>query len=492
MRRPVKPSDHDSGGAGVWPLALKETSEPAGMLAVTAPFDHVLLANVETAGVQQVRQSLETAYRLFRNRDAWLPLAERIGVLERTARIMLREKNTLAITAAREGGKPLSDCQIEVQQAIESVRYCINYLRSDAGVVIPMGGATASAHRAAFTQREPIGVVVAISAFGHPLHMAVQQVTAAVAAGCPVIANPADDTPLSCLKFAAILRQAGLPVEWCQIIVTENLATAEQLVTDPRVSFFSFAGSPKVGWGLRSKIAPGTRCSLEHGGAAPVFLMEDADQALAAKSIITGGFYHAGQVCGSVQRVFVPKSYAREFAISLATLAAGLCVGNPGNLDTQVGPLIRRTEVTRVHARVSEAVSGGAELLTGGAAIGESMYKPTVLLDPPEDARVSCEEIFGPVVCVYSYESIDGAIRIANNLPFAFHAAVFTKNLNAALRVFKRLDASAVMVNDHTAFHVVGMPSAGLRQSGLGVGGIPYSIDAMQIEKMLVLHSPEL
>lgn len=492
MRGLVNLSDQFPGRPGVWPLALKERSKPAGMLAVTAPFDLELLANVETAGAQQVQQCLETAYQLFRDRDAWLSLAERIGVLERAARIMLREKNTLAITAAREGGKPLSDCQIEVQQAIEGVRLCIDHLRSDAGAVIPMEGTTASSHRAALTQYEPIGVVVAVSAFGNPLNMVVQQVAAAVAAGCPVIAKPADDTPLSCLSFAAILRQAGLPVEWCQVVVAEDTSAAELLVTDPRVAFFSFVGSQEVGWMLRSKIAPGTRCALEHGGAAPVILMDDADQSLAANSIIKGGFYYSGQVSVSVQRVFVPKAYSREFAIALASLAAGLSVGNPSNLDTQVGPLIRPAEVGRVHAWVNEAVEGGAELLSGGAAIGESMYKPTVLLDPPVDARVSREEIFGPVVCMYSYESIDDAIRIANDLPFASHAAVFTKNLNAALRVFKRLDASAVMVNDHTAFRVNGMPFAGLRQSGLGVGGIPYSIDAMRVNKMLVVHSPEL
>jgi len=477
---------------GVWPLAVKERTDPAGVLTVTAPYDGELLATVETAGVQQVQQSLETAYGLFRNRDGWLSLAERIGVLERTARIMLREKDALAITAAREGGKPLIDSQIEVQRAIDGVKLCVEHLRSDAGIVIPMGGTNASSHRAAFTQREPIGVVVAVSAFNHPLNLIVHQTAAAVAAGCPVIVKPADDTPLSCLRFAGILQQAGLPVEWCQVIVAVDIATAEALVTDPRVGFFSFIGSPKVGWMLRSKLAPGTRCSLEHGGAAPVFVMEDADQELAISSITKGGFYHAGQVCVSVQRVFVPNSFAREFATSLAERAAALTVGDPRNMDTDVGPLIRSAEVQRVDAWVKEAIKGGAALLTGGDAIGESMYEPTVLLNPPADAKVSREEIFGPVVCIYAYESVDDAIEIANDLPFAFHAAVFTKDLDAAIRVFRRVDASAVMVNDHTAFRVDGMPFAGLRQSGLGVGGIPYTIDDMQINKMLVLHSPEL
>ena len=492
MRGLAESNGHDQNDAAVWSLALKEKTPPAGVLTVTAPYDGELLAKVETAGVQQVQQVLETAYGLFRNRDAWLSIAERVGVLERTARIMLREKDSLAMTAAREGGKPLMDSQIEVQRAMDGVKLCVEHLRANAGTVIPMGGTAASSNRAAFTQREPVGVVVAVSAFNHPLNLIVHQVAAAVAAGCPVIVKPADDTPLSCLSFAGILQEAGLPVEWCQVIVADDIATAEMLVTDPRVGFFSFIGSPNVGWMLRSKLAPGTRCALEHGGAAPVFVMEDADQELAISSITKGGFYHAGQVCVSVQRVFVPKSFAREFATSLATRAAALTVGDPKKTDTEVGPLIRPAEVQRVDSWVKEAIEGGAELLTGGDAIGESMYDPTVLLDPPLDARVSREEIFGPVICIYTYESVDDAIEIANDLPFAFHAAVFTKNLDAAVRVFKRVDASAVMVNDHTAFRVDGMPFAGLRQSGLGVGGIPHTIDDMQINKMLVLHSVEL
>jgi acyl-CoA reductase-like NAD-dependent aldehyde dehydrogenase len=243
---------------------------------------------------------------------------------------------------------------------------------------------------------------------------------------------------------------------------------------------------------LRSKLAPGTRCALEHGGAAPVILADDFDSELAWAGILKGGFYHAGQVCVSVQRVFAPRRVAHDFAEELAVRAARLVVGDPTNPDTEVGPLIRPSEVTRVHAWVLEAVHGGAELLCGGDPLDSSCYPCTVLFDPPPPARVSTSEIFGPVVCVYPYDDLDDAIATANSLPVAFQAAVFSRNIDIALRVFRRLDASAVMVNDHTAFRVDGMPFAGLRESGLGVGGIPHTIADMQIEKMLVLKSPEL
>ena len=405
---------------------------------------------------------------------------------------MIEERSQLALVAAREGGKPLRDSQIEVDRAIDGVRLCVDTIRSDAGNVVPMGSTKASAGRLAFTTKEPVGVVVAVSAFNHPLNLIVHQVAAAVAAGCPVIVKPADDTPLSCLRFAQILQESGLPAAWCQVLIPKDIPTAEQLVVDSRVSFFSFIGSARVGWMLRSKLAPGTRCALEHGGAAPVILTNDFDRDLACESILKGGFYHAGQVCVSVQRVFAPRELANDFASELAKRASKATIGNPVNPETDIGPLIRPAEVTRVHQWVLEAVQGGAELLCGGSPQGATCYPCTVLFDPPADAKVSTSEIFGPVVCVYPYDDLDDAIAVANSLPVAFQAAVFGRDIDTAMHVYHRLDASAVMVNDHTAFRVDGMPFAGLRESGLGVGGIPHTIAEMQIEKMLVLNSAGL
>ncbi len=396
------------------------------------------------------------------------------------------------LEAAREGGKPLIDSRVEVVRAIDSVELCIETLRTDSGSVIPMRINAASAGRLAVTRHEPIGVVVAVSAFNHPLNLIAHQVGPAVASGCPVIVKPAGDTPLSCMRFVQILREAGLPEEWCQPLVTANREVAEALVTDERVAFFSFIGSAQVGWGLRSRLAPGTRAALEHGGPAPVILAADADLDVAVPSILKGGFYHAGQVCVSVQRVFAHESIARDVAERLAEGASKLVVGDPTDPATEVGPLIRPREVTRVAEWVDEAREKGAEVLSGGEALSGTCYKPTVLLDPPDDARVSREEIFGPVVCVFSFSDADDAVRRANALPFAFQASVFTRDLDTAMRVYARLDASAVMVNDHTAFRVDWMPFAGLRRSGLGVGGIPYTMEEMQIEKMIVIRSPEL
>jgi acyl-CoA reductase-like NAD-dependent aldehyde dehydrogenase len=294
------------------------------------------------------------------------------------------------------------------------------------------------------------------------------------------------------MNFVGMLREAGLPEQWCQAFLTKDRDVSTALVADPRVAFFSFIGSAPVGWMLRSKLAPGARCSLEHGGVAPVIIASDADMDAALPLLAKGGFYHAGQVCVSVQRVFAHTSIARDLAGRLAKAAGALRVGDPTLHDTDIGPLIREAEVLRVDEWVKEAVERGAELLQGGRAVSSSCYAPTVLFDPPADVRVSTLEVFGPVVCVYPFDDIDDAIARANALPFAFQAAVFTRDINSALRVVRRLDAAAVMVNDHTAFRVDWMPFAGLRESGLGVGGIPYTMKEMQIEKMVVIRSSEL
>ncbi len=461
--------------------------KPAGFLKVVAPYDGRLLAEVVTANASHIEKALSVAYALYRKRSAWLPLAKRIDILSHLAELMQNQHEALALGAAAEGGKPLQDSRVEVTRAIDGVKLCIETLRTNAGQVIPMQFNAASSNRIAFTQHEPIGVVVAISAFNHPVNLIIHQVAAAVAAGCPVIVKPATATPLSCLRLVGLLYEAGLPQEWCQALILQDNALSSQLASDSRVGFLSFIGSAKVGWMLRSQLAPGARCALEHGGVAPVIVAEDADVESAVPILAKGGFYHAGQVCVSVQRVFVHEKLAVALADQLAAYASKMVVGDPTLPETEIGPLIRHEEVERVDSWAKEAVHAGASLLCGGKVLSPSCYAATVLVNPPVDVRISTQEVFGPVVCIYHYSDIDAAIEQANALPFSFQAAVFTHDLDRMFHVYHNLDASAVMVNDHTAFRVDGMPFAGLHQSGLGVGGIPYTIRDMQIEKMLVI-----
>ncbi|MCK5385856.1 MAG: aldehyde dehydrogenase family protein [Gammaproteobacteria bacterium] len=460
-------------------------------VTVTAPFDNTEIATLDAANSTDVEKALSTAHDLFNNKPKWLSATQRINILNKTAELMREQFDKLVILAASEGGKPLSDSQIEVERAIDGILNCIQCIRTDHGTEIPMGINPSSEKHMAFTRSEPIGVVVAISAFNHPLNLIIHQVGPAIATGCPVIIKPAEDTPLSCYNFVSILREAGLPHEWCQALVVSDLDVATQLVSDSRVGFFSFIGSANVGWMLRSKLAPGARCALEHGGVAPVIIEADADLIETLPAIAKGGFYHAGQVCVSVQRVYCHRSVVKVVASNLAKMASKLIVGDPTNAETEVGPLIRPIEVQRISKWVNDAIKEGAELLVGGKVDG-NCYQPTVLLNPSERSTVSTKEIFGPVICIYTYDNLDDAIKKANALPFAFQASIFTKNIDNALHAYKQLNASAVMVNDHTAFRVDWMPFAGLRHSGLGVGGIPHTYHDMQIKKMMVLKSQKI
>ena len=475
-----------------FPLAVPGVASTDDWGTVSSPFDGRELGRIERIDGEGVEAALTLAHQLFRDKSAWLPAQQRVSILERAAEIMTERREQLAQLALSEGGKPLVDSRVEVDRAIDGVKNCAECIRSEGGHEVPMRLNAGSANRIAFTTKEPIGVVVAVSAFNHPLNLIVHQVAPAVATGCPVIVKPAADTALSCFAFIEILREAGLPDQWAMPVLTQDHQTAERLVTDRRVGFFSFIGSAAVGWALRFKLAPGARCALEHGGVAPVIVAEDADLKATLASVAKGGFYHAGQVCVSVQRVYVHESIARNFAQQLGEIASRLVVGDPGDEATEVGPLIRAKETQRIGDWVDEAVAEGAELIVGGQAISSAFYQPTVLLNPAEYSKVSRQEIFGPVVCVYSYADIDDALARANALDVAFQGAVYTQNIDTAMRVQRNLDAAAVMVNDHSAFRVDWMPFAGLRQSGHGVGGIPYTFEEMQVEKLLVIKSQYL
>jgi acyl-CoA reductase-like NAD-dependent aldehyde dehydrogenase len=457
-------------------------------IQVNSPFDGKLIKEIPLQDAADVEQALQVAHGLFQDRSQWLPAHERITILEKTAEIMNSGIEDLTRMATREGGKPYVDSRVEVLRAINGVKLAIEHLAQIKGEQIPMGQTPSSVNRLAFTIREPIGVVSSISAFNHPLNLIIHQVVPAIAVGSPVIIKPALTTPLSCLRFVEILTAAGLPEGWCQYLACDN-ENAERLVTDERINYLSFVGSADVGWSLRSKLSPGTRCALEHGGAAPVIVEPDAEFEPMVDSLLKGGFYHAGQVCVSVQRVYAHESICSQLAETLAAKAGKLVLGDPQDEQTEVGPLILPREVDRVESWVTEAKQQGATVLCGGHRISDTCYAPTVLLNPPEDARVSRLEIFGPVVCVYSYHDRHAAIRRANALPYGFQASVFTRDLDAALDTMNRLNATAVMVNDHTAFRVDWMPFGGRDSSGIGMGGIQYSMHEMTREKMMVFKS---
>lgn len=455
------------------------------------PYDQSPVKELPMIDTNDVETILNTAYTLFDDQSGWIPAYKRIEILEKTASIMNERSEELIHLAISEGGKPYKDSKAEIIRAIKGVKLAAEHISQIKGEQIPMGLTEASVNRIAFTSKEPIGVVAAVSAFNHPLNLAVHQIATAIAAGCPVIFKPSSSTPLSGLALADILKEAGLPAGWLQVVLCDN-EIAESLVTDRRVHFLTFIGSAKVGWYLKSKLSPGTRCALEHGGAAPVIVESDADFSEMIPDLVKGGFYHAGQVCVSVQKIYVNEEICDRFIEQFSQATNKLIVGNPFDKTTDVGSLITPKEVDRVEEWVNEAIARGAKLITGGKRISDTCFEPTVLFNPSEDSKVSTSEIFGPVVCIYSFTDREEAIKRANALEVHFQAAVFTKNIDIALDTAKKLNATAVMVNDNTAFRVDWMPFGGRDSSGLGMGGISYTIEDMLREKMMVFKSKSL
>lgn len=460
-------------------------------IKVESPFDGRVLGEIALSNKEDIDLALDRAREVYENQEMWLPKYERIAILEKTVEIMRSRIEELTGIAASEGGKPYMDSKVEVERAINGVKLAIEHMGVFEGKEIAMGHTASSANRIAYTMKEPIGVVAAISAFNHPLNLAVHQTVPAIAVGSPVIIKPSETTPMSAINFVDILYEAGLPKAWCQVLVCHR-EEAQYFATSPKIDYLTFIGSGAVGWYLNSQVSPGTRVGLEHGGVAPVIVEADADIEELIPALAKGGFYHSGQVCVSVQRIYVHESICDEVGSRLAEAAKKLRVGDPLDPKTDLGPLISHNEVNRIESWVNEAVEGGADVLCGGKRISKSCFEATILLNPSRDAKVSTLEVFGPVVCIYTYTDIEEAFKEANSLEFSFQAAVFTKNIDTALLAVKRLNGTAVMVNDHTAFRVDWMPFGGAKASGLGLGGISYSMEEMSKEKLMVIKSSVL
>jgi len=458
-------------------------------LDVVNPSTDAQIDTLECDSIEDALAKLERAQHFFNNRKAHLALHERVALLEKLVTYLSERKSIFVDTMIAEGGKPYRDSVVEFDRAVLGVKLAISSISERVGSSIPLGYQPASSGRIATTQVFPRGVVLAFSAFNHPLNLIVHQVIPAFASGCPCVVKPAPDTPLSCVMLVDAMHAVGIAKDYISVVLTHDIAVASALVESDKIAFFSFIGSAQVGWMLRSKLAPGVRCALEHGGVAPSIVARSADIPGAVNAIVKGGFYHAGQVCVSTQRVYLDQTIFDDFVGQFVRKVQQLVVGDARDEHVDVGPLIRPSEVDRIDGWVKEAISEGAECPVGGARLNPigNFYAPTVLLNPSPIAKVTRREIFGPVVCIYKVDSIERACEMSNHDEFAFQASVFAQNLDEITYAYQSIDASAMMVNDHTAFRDDVMPFAGLKRSGLGVGGIPYTIEDMQFEKMLVI-----
>ncbi|MCK4912084.1 MAG: aldehyde dehydrogenase family protein, partial [Thermodesulfovibrionales bacterium] len=322
-------------------------AKPKPKIKITAPYDGHLIKELQATSWEEADAILDEMSALFKDRATWLPKYERIAILERFGKLLAAKADELALQSAQEGGKPLTDSIIEINRAVNGVSIAIRELAQLKGAEIPMELTESSKNHMAYTMIEPAGIVVALSAFNHPMNLIIHQVIPAVAAGCPVIVKPASATPLSCFSIVELLYEAGLPERWCRSIVCSN-DVASKLASDGRISFVTFIGSARVGWQIRANLAPGVRCALEHGGAAPIIIEPDADIDSILPGIVKGAYYHAGQVCVSVQRAFVHKDIMAEVKQKITPMVSALKVGDPKEAATEVGPLIHNKEADRV------------------------------------------------------------------------------------------------------------------------------------------------
>ncbi len=459
-------------------------------IPVFAPYDLEQIAEITLTSSAEVEAKLNRGFALAQRLNPY-PKHERIDFLVALSH-SLRAKTEEFVTAiAREGGKPMKDARIEVQRAIDVVRSTIGALQQWHGQEVPMGLNQTSSHTLAFTRREPRGLVLAISAFNHPLLHVVHQVVPALAIGCPVLLKPSLKTPLTALMFRDVLKDAELHEDWCQIIFTADGET-EKLAQDPRIAVLSFIGSEQVGWRLRSQAAPGVHTLLEHGGTAPVVICDDAQIDEHVASLARGAFYHAGQVPVSIQNIFVHQKLMRAFTEQFVAATESMRVGDPLDPHTDIGPLIHPRELERVERWVDDAVLNGAHILLKPTRVERTCLSPAILLDAPYDTPFYEEEIFGPAVGLYTFNDLETVLSRINTSRFAFQASIYTQNLDRALRFVERVHAGAAMINESAAFRADWMPSSSLKHSGQGVRGVLPSMMEMSYEKLVVTKSVSL
>ena len=459
-----------------------EWIETGEWLDVRSPYSGDIVGRVTKAGADETRSAIDAAEGAMREP---LPAHKRAEILVRVAGALGRRHEEAARLISDEAGKPLKAARVEAARAMSTYTFAAVEARKLAGEMVPMDAAQAGEGKLAFTLRRPIGVVGAISPFNFPLNLVAHKIAPALAAGCAVVLKPASATPLSALLLAELEEEAGVPPGWLNVLAGPAAEIGDVIVEDERVKLITFTGSSGVGWKLKER-APKKRVNLELGNATPLIVAADADLPTAATKVAQNAFAFAGQSCISVQRVYVERSAYDEFVHQLVPLVEALKVGDPGDEDTDVGPVIDEGSRARILEWI-KASSG--QVLTGGELEGE-LIRPTVIANPGRDDEVSCEEVFGPVCTVTAVDSIEEAIELANGTRYGLQAGIFTASLDNALRAAQELDFGGVTVNEAPTFRSDQMPYGGVKDSGNTREGPHYAVREMTEERLIVVDLP--
>ena len=456
-----------------------------GVIDVVNPYDNSVVDTVPKAGDKEIARSLDFAVAgaaKMRKTSGY----ERYEWLLKAARLMGERKEDLARTLTMEEGKTLTESRGEIDRSIQTMIGSAEEAKRLGGEVVPLDGAPGSGNRFGFTMRVPCGVVVAISPFNFPMNLVCHKVGPGLAAGNSVLLKPATDTPLSALKLGEILLEAGVPAEGIQVITGSGRQVGNAICRDPRVRKITFTGSKEVGEQI-CKTAGLKKVTMELGSNSPVIVMPDADLEKAAAAIAATGYSNAGQVCISTQRVVADRAIYGDLLDALKPKVEALKTGNPLEDGVHVGPMVREADAKRVESWINEAKERGARLLAGGSRSG-AFYAPTVLADVDRGMRISCDELFGPAVGVTPAQSVEEAIEIANDTNYGLSAAIFTENLETAMRFAREVESGNIHINWGAQWRADLMPYGGLKDSGFGKEGPKYAVQEMSEYKMVVMH----
>ncbi|MGM0710392.1 aldehyde dehydrogenase family protein [Brevibacillus parabrevis] len=461
----------------------KEANEYAPLYS---PYSGELLAEIAQADEADVDEAIRAAAAAAKTM-AKLPASQRALILEKAVAIMEARKEELAVILAQEAAKPLRTGRVEIARTIQTYKFAAEEAKRIHGETVPLDAAPGGEGRLAFTVRKPIGVVGAITPFNFPFNLVAHKVGPAIAAGNTVVLKPASQTPLSSLVLADIFAEAGLPEGALNILPGKGAVVGEKLVSDSRIAAITFTGSPAVGIAMKNK-AGLKRVTLELGSNSAVIIDQTVEitQALVDRCVV-GAFSFSGQVCISLQRVYIHQSKYEEFLDKFKTATEKLVLGDPLQEATDMSSVISAKDHERMGAWVQEAVQAGAQVVTGGKAVNERLFAPTILTNVSAHSSVSCQEVFGPIVVVTPFEAIGEAIEAVNDSRFGLQAGIYTSDIHAAMRAVEELEVGGVMINDIPTFRVDNMPYGGVKDSGFGREGIKYAVEEMTELKLIAI-----
>jgi acyl-CoA reductase-like NAD-dependent aldehyde dehydrogenase len=452
---------------------------------VISPYSGETVDVVPKADLADVEWAISTAKKGAGDMAA-LTAWQRASILNKAADLAAGCVEEFATLISSEEGKPLGESRGEASRIAELLRLCAFEGSQLRGEVLPLEAQAGAFGKIGMTMRVPCGVVAAITPFNYPLLLVGHKVGPALAAGNSVILKPAQQTPLTALKFTEILLQAGLPPRAIQCITGAGSDIGPAICADDRVRKVTFTGSTTVGASI-TRVAGIKRMSLELGSNAALVVLPDADLAKVAAAVAVGGYVNAGQVCISAQRILVHRKIYSDFLDALRPAVESIKLGDPMAADTKLGPMISEREAQRVESWIADAVQNGARLVTGGSRCGSS-FEPTVVADVAPEMRISREELFGPAVAVTPVESVEQAIEFANDTSYGLVASIFTNNIENAWRFVRETETGVVHVNWTPLWRADFMPYGGLKQSGFGKEGPRYAVEEMTESKTIVFH----